>query len=278
MIGAAVAALTMASCLPAPAQEPPQRVVSTNLCTDQLAMLIAAPGQLHSVSFLASDPEASVLTGEAGRFAVNHGQAEEVFRMRPDLVVAGSYSIRTTVSLLRRLGVRVEQFTPETSIADIRANLTRMGDLLGRQERAAELVAAFDKDLQQLSAHPPPAMTVALYDSNSYSFGAGTLTDAAVKAAGLINIGDRLGLKGGARLPLELLLAARPDLVVTGESRYEAPALAQENFHHPAFEALLESARHAFIPSKYTLCGGPFTLEAVRMLQAAARRAAAANP
>jgi iron complex transport system substrate-binding protein len=40
----------------AAAADAPARVVSVNLCTDQLAMLIAAPGQLQSVSWLAADP------------------------------------------------------------------------------------------------------------------------------------------------------------------------------------------------------------------------------
>ena len=37
----------------------PARVVSINLCTDQLAMLLAAPGQLLSVSHLAREPQSS---------------------------------------------------------------------------------------------------------------------------------------------------------------------------------------------------------------------------
>jgi iron complex transport system substrate-binding protein len=41
--------------------EPPRRVVSMNLCTDQLAMLVAAPGQLLSVSRIARDPRVSAL-------------------------------------------------------------------------------------------------------------------------------------------------------------------------------------------------------------------------
>ena len=45
----------------APAGAAPLRVVSINLCTDQLAMLLAAPGQLVSVTHLARDPEASVM-------------------------------------------------------------------------------------------------------------------------------------------------------------------------------------------------------------------------
>ena len=46
---------------PAAAQEAPARVVSMNLCTDQLAMLLAAPGQLLSVSKLARDPMSSAM-------------------------------------------------------------------------------------------------------------------------------------------------------------------------------------------------------------------------
>ena len=43
----------------------PRRVVSINLCTDQLAMMLAAPGQLVSVSQLAGDPHSSAMA-EAG--------------------------------------------------------------------------------------------------------------------------------------------------------------------------------------------------------------------
>ena len=94
---------------------PPGRVVSMNLCTDQLAMLVAGPGQLHAVSQLARDPESSVMADEAQAYAVTHGLAEEVFLMQPDLVIAGSYTTPATVAMLRRLGFPVEIFPPASS-------------------------------------------------------------------------------------------------------------------------------------------------------------------
>ena len=51
-------ALALAGCLASavPAfADAPARVVSMNLCTDQLAMMLAAPGQLVSVSHLATE-------------------------------------------------------------------------------------------------------------------------------------------------------------------------------------------------------------------------------
>ena len=249
--------------------EPPRRVVSMNVCTDQLAMLIAGEGQLHAVSYLAGDPGTSAMADEAGRYAVNHGLAEEIFLMQPDLVLAGTFTTRATVELLRRLGFRVEEFAPESSFADVRANITRMGTLLGREARAAELVGELDAGLEALRASAPEEKTVALYYANGYTSGVGTLADAVVDAAGLANLGASLGYAGTVRLPLELLVLARPDLIAGGDRRYPAPALATEIFVHPALAAL--AADTVALPSSYTVCGAPFTLEGARILQDAAR-------
>jgi iron complex transport system substrate-binding protein len=256
----------------------PRRVVSMNLCTDQLAMLIAAEGQLHSVSYLASDASSSVLASSAGKYAVNHGLAEEVFLMKPDLVIAGTYSTRATVALLRRLGIRVEEFAPEQSFDDVRNNILRMGDLLDRRERASELVDHLDRQLAELDGQGKSGRTVATYYANSYTSGSGTLVDAAIQASGLTNMAASLGLAGTARLPLEVLVLSRPDLLVDGEARYTAPALANENFTHPAYRALAKETASVAVPAKYTICGAPFTAEAARLMRDAADAAAPGNP
>lgn len=251
------------------ATDVPRRVVSMNVCTDQLAMLVAGEDQLHSVSYLASDPNTSALAGEAAGLTVNHGLAEEVFLMQPDLVLAGTYTTRTTVTLLRRLGIKVEEFPPAAAVADIRASILRMGKLLGRDERAAELAAELDHGIAELAARPSSQKTVATYYANSYTSGAGTLVDEIIKLSGLANLADELGFSGTARLPLELLVLAQPDLIVGGNETYGAPALAQENFAHPAYRAITGAGQTVAVPSRYTICGAPFTLEAARMLQAA---------
>lgn len=250
--------------------EAPKRVVSMNACTDQMAMLIAGDGQLHSVSYLAGDPETSVLAAEAKRYVVNHGLAEEVFLMQPDLVVAGTYSTRATVGLLRRLGIPVEEFEPENSFEDIRANLDRMGRILGRTDRADQLIADLDRRLAELKGNPRPDFTVATYYANSYTSGAGTLVDAIISASGLVNLAASLGFSGTARLPLELLVLAKPDMLVDGGTRHSAPALAYENLMHPAYRMLADQTASVVVPAPYTLCGAPFTAEAARLLRAAA--------
>ncbi len=107
--------LAAAACLAVAAggawAEPPQRVVSVNLCTDQLALMMAAPGQVVSVTYLAADPSVSAMPGAAAGIAPNRGRAEEVFLMRPDVVLADDWTDAATLSMLERLGVRVERFS-----------------------------------------------------------------------------------------------------------------------------------------------------------------------
>ena len=258
---------------PAADSAPPRRVVSINLCTDQLAMLIAAPGQLYSVSYLASQEGASVLASEARAYVANHGLAEEIFLMKPDLVLAGTFTSQATVTLLKRLGFRVETFAPDASFADISANLRRMGALLGRQERTEELVADLDRALDAPHSRTKRPLA-AIYYPNSYTSGAGTLAGEVVERAGLENLAKRLGLEGTAQLPLEVLVIHAPDVIIGGERAPDGNVRAYANLTHPVLRALMKDRTQIALPDKYWVCGGPFTAEAVRILAASAAGAA----
>ncbi len=161
-------------------------MVSVNLCVDQLAILVAADGQPLSVPNLASDERGSTLADRTRAFVPNHGYAEEVLLLEPDLVLAGTYTTRATVELLRGLGVRVEELPPASSFADVRANLRRLGELLGQRERAESLVVDLDRRL--LSAHrvvPRAARTTtAAWCAASPPVGAGRSTSQPRRSTG----------------------------------------------------------------------------------------------
>ena len=106
-----------------------------NLCTDQLAMLLADPGQLISVSNLALDPLSSAMVEEAQAYPVNRGGAEQIFLMHPDLVLAGTYTARASVDLLRGLGIEVVQLPPADRLEDVADHMRQIGAALGHPER-----------------------------------------------------------------------------------------------------------------------------------------------
>lgn len=262
---------------PAQAEEPPARVVSMNLCTDQLAMLLARPGQLHSVHRISADPANSMLAEQAASYRLNSGLAEEIFLMKPDLVIAGTFSTRATVTLLKRLGFRVEEFAPANTFDDIRRDIRRMGQLLGNPAGAEAMIEGFDARLTELKAASPGDQTLALYYPNNYTAGSGTLAGAVIEAAGLRNLGGELGYRGTVRMPLELLVKHRPDLVLGRRLDYGAPAKAHEDFDHPAYRAIAGNGKSLALDGRYWTCGTPLVLEAAARLAAQAEAARQAS-
>ena len=255
------AAVLIAAALPAQAE--PQRVVSMNLCSDQLAMMLAGPGQLISVSSLAQDPRLSPLAQEAAAYRPNSGRAEEIYLMRPDLVIAGTYTPPATVAMLRRLGIRVETPPPSEDFDAIRADIIRMGDWLGRRDAARDLLARFDADLA-IARSPRGQGRAALYYANGFTSGSETLAGAILDAAGLGNVATDYGITATTPLPLELLVMARPDRLITG-AKWPGQSRGEAILDHPALAAA--SPARAQVTDLHWTCGTPFVTRAIRSLR-----------
>ncbi len=246
------------------------RVVSMNVCTDQLALLIAAPRQVVSLSHFATDPQMSALAEQARGYAQNHGRAEEIYLMAPDLVLADVWSSPATMAMLRRLGVPVEQFPPGVSVEEIRGRITRMGEVLGREARAAEVLAGFDAALAAI-VRPARRPRAAVYGAGGYGYGPATLEGQILSLAGFDNVVSGPGLEWGGRMALERLVMEAPDLVIAGADAgvTGGHSRAQELLLHPALAGLPRVAR---LRDARWVCGTPQMLGAVADLAAIGRQ------
>ena len=260
------AGLVLAAGAPVRADEGPRRVVSMNLCTDQLAMMLADEGQLVSVSDLAVDPRASAMVERARAYPVNHGRAEEVPALAPDLVLAGRYRSAASVAMLRRLGIRVETFAPARSMDDVGDALRRMGALLGRAEAGARAAARFETRLAALRADVARRPEAALYYANGYTLGDKTLAGQILLAAGFSNTAARAGIGGGQVMPLERLVMHAPEVLISGTS-YSGETRSEAILHHPALERIRRGRPSASVQDRDWICGTPFVLRAVRDLR-----------
>ncbi len=260
-------ALVAALCLWAGAAvaEAPGRVVSMNLCTDQMAMALAAPGQLVSISRISADPLSSPLSEAAAGYALNAGLAEEIYAFQPDLVLAGEYSDPVAVGLLRDLGVRVEQFLIVRSLDEIPGNLRRMGRLLGQEAAADALADGVAARLAEVAPAGAPRPVAAFFFANGYSLGPGTLAHDIVRRAGFDNLTEVLGYAGGARLSLEDLLMNAPDVLITAAG-YPGASRSEAVMAHPVLEVLPQVIR-----GPEWVCGTQFTLAALDQMVAARR-------
>lgn len=248
----------------------PRRVVSLNLCTDQLAMLLAAPGQLISVSYIARDPRASAMTKEAAQYPINHGGAEEIYLLKPDLVLAGAYTARATVNMLRRLDIPVRIMRPALTLDAVADRITEMGEALGRQDAANALRSSFEAELAELRSVDGPRLRAAIYNANGWTPGENSLPGQILNAAGFTNVATDEGFAYGGEMPLELLVMAQPDLIVSAPT-YDGHSRAEDILAHPALRALSGTAAGENVADNTWLCGTPHVLDAVRRLSKARR-------
>jgi len=272
-IALALAALVLV--LAGPAGGRPSSVVSLNICTDQLAIQLIAPDRIASVSFLAADPHYSAVAERARDLPLNRGDAEEVLRLDPDLVLAGTYTSRPTVRLLRRLGHDVVEVAPPSDLDAARAQIRTVAKALGVPERGEDMIARIDRRLDRLGPDDPdaPRPTAAVYQANGITPGRGELAHAVLRAAGLANLAAERGVRNLAPLPLEALVMAKPDVLVFVTRRDAPPSQATRLLDHPALEGLKDQAAVALVPPAMWNCGGPQLVKAVKRLADARERA-----
>ncbi len=238
-----------------------------NLCTDQLAMMLAAEGQLISVSRIALDPNVSPMAEEAQAYRINSGQAEHIYLMEPDLVVAGAYTPPATLTMLRNLGIDVEIFEITSSLDAIRNNILKMGSILGQQTAARTLLAEFDARRAVLAAQTGPRPSAMLYYANGYTSGQGSLAHEILELAGFRNAAVEAGYDWGMKVPLEILALSDPDIVITPVP-YAGASRAEDVFRHPAVRALQMGRAAQAVSDHDWVCGTPFALRAAEKLAA----------
>ena len=76
------------------ASEALPRVVSINLCADQLVMLLADPSQILALSRLSRDEAGSRLHKQAMQYPQVQPIAEDIVPLAPDVIVTGLGSLR----------------------------------------------------------------------------------------------------------------------------------------------------------------------------------------
>lgn len=238
-----------------------------NLCTDQLAMMLAAPGQLVSISRVARDPLTSPMHVEAQDYPINHGSAEEIFLLQPDLVLSGIYTDPAAVAMLRRLGIRVEQLALVSNLEEVTERLREVGEHLGRMAEAEAQITAFEARLSALREGRDGGPLTAFYYPNGYTLGTETLSHEILTAAGFTHLSERLGQAYSGRMPLEQLVVAQPEMIIS-TAPYPGASRSEAVLRHPVLTNLTDP-HGPHLSGPEWVCGTPHVLAALDGLVAA---------
>jgi iron complex transport system substrate-binding protein len=251
------------------AQAKPARIVSLNLCIDDLVLRLARPERIASVTWLSHDDRNSTISELARRFHKNHGLAEEIVPLDPDLVIAGAFSARTAVALLKRTSIPLVELGIPKSFADIRQQIAVVAQLVGETQEGERLIALMDERLAAIPPATGPRPRAIVLNPNGATVGQGTLVGEIMTLAGLHNVAAELGIESYGSVPLETVVLHAVDILIVSASRDGPPALATEILRHPVLARLADRVSIISVPSRLWNCGGPASVEAVELLRQA---------
>jgi iron complex transport system substrate-binding protein len=257
----------------------PKRIVSLNMCTDELVLRLADRSNIASITWLSRDPMSANVADLAENVPINRGLAEEIIPLDPDLVVAGTFTTRAAVAMLKQTRLPVTEFGVAHSVADVRAGIRKMAALVGEPARGEALVASFDQRLASIGNSVPARRPTALvFNANGFTVGAGTLVDDIMTRAGLDNVAAHMNLGNYMQLPLETVVRSAVDVLIISARRDGPPSLATALLDHPVLSKLGPKTHIVVLPTNLWSCGGPEVAEAIALLHAAAEDVGGGRP
>lgn len=256
--GAAGWALTKPATAPA---RPPQRIVSINLCADQLVLALADRGQIAGLTRNAASTE---MSGEAARARGLHilgNSAEEILALDPDLIVGMPASRSAPMRMLRDKPYRTLDLETAETLDAIYASIRQTAIAVGHPARGEALIAKMEADLARLPK-AGSGKVAAYYQRRGYMTGTGTLIDDLMTRMGLVNLAAKLGKPPLSQVSLEEMVAARPDYLIVESATDKVMDQGTEMLHHPA----LRDIPRISIPQAWTVCGSPAYVLAARAI------------
>lgn len=241
-------------------------IVSTNPCADAMLVELVPAARIAAISHYSRDPAASSIPMDvARRFRTTRGTAEEVVAIRPDLVIASSFTSPSTRAAYARAGLRTLYLDSPMTIEASRAQVTELAAAVGAPEKGRAMSARIDRAVAASSAGGAPVPALVWIGGNMVS-GGGNLLDEMLTRAGFANRAAHYGLQFTGYLPAERIVADPPRvmLVPDGDGRDADSRAAQ--LRARALAHVDGKVLQARFPRRLVNCGGPVIAAAMTRL------------
>jgi iron complex transport system substrate-binding protein len=248
---------------PARAAELPH-IASINACTDQLLVALADPEQILGLGPYSRDATRSWSAAAAHRYPRLSGEAEDVLVLKPDVVVAGSFTKRATRELLKDQGQKLVTFDVAHSLDEVKAQIRKMGEVTRHPDRAEAYVARIDAAIARTRQFvAKKRYRVLSISRRGWVSGSRSLMSSLVAEVGLSNAAGDLGLKSGGFASLEAIISLRPDFILVSNDSDFAEDEGRAFLLHPALEHFYPPSKRLVVPERLTVCGGPMVADAL---------------
>jgi iron complex transport system substrate-binding protein len=251
------------------------RLASMNVCTDQLLLTLADPGQILGLSRYARDRLQSWAAGDARGYRILSGGAEDMLVLRPDVVVASLFDKRATRELLKAKGLHLAEFGVPRSLDEVKDQIREMGEIVQHPDRAAAEITKLDAAIaraRQAVAHK--RYWVLPLSRRGWVSGSESLLSSLLTETGLFNAAGELGVAFGGFASLEAIVNLKPDFIVVSDAGDTAEDDGRAFLLHPALERFYPPSKRIVVPDRLTVCGGVMLADALDVLVAELARVA----
>lgn len=262
--------------MPAWAEDALPRVVSLNLCADQMVLALGAPKQIAGVSIHAYDAAISSYASEARTYPSVKGYAEEVLPLHPDVVIMSEGQQPMLRHWLERQAIRVYILREATTVDEVKRQWLEISAVLGRPAEGEAQVRMLDQALVDARARWPDRWRVMLYRPGGIEDGRQSALRDALEFIGAQAAKTASDSDSMHPVSLEEVVALAPELLVLEDYPYALPSRVEQLLEHPA---LARSGIHiAKLPADMLICPHHQLAEVVRRLAAAGASAALSVP
>ncbi len=261
LVGGAGALWAASTAPPAKAPAVPQRIVSINLCADQLVLALADRSQISGLTHNATDTEMSGEAAKAHGLPLLSNSAEQILAIEPDLIVGMPASRSAALRALPEQSYPLLDLDTANTLDEIYTSIRQTAVAVGHPERGTALIARMQSELAGLPK-PGKGRVAAYYQRRGYMTGTGTLIDELMARVGLVNLAGKLGKPPLSQLSLEEMVAAQPDYLIVESATDKVTDQGSEMLHHPA----LKDIPRISVPQAWTVCGSPAYTQAARSM------------
>jgi len=264
--GVALLCLLAASCAAPPSRAGGGGIVSTNPCADAMLVELVPSGRIAAISHYSRDPGAtSIPLDVAKRFRTTTGSAEEVIAMRPDLVIASSFTSASTREAYRRAGLNTLYLDSPVTIEGSKAQVTALAAAIGAEGAGRAMNARIDAAVAAAAFGGPKVPALVWIGGNMVS-GGGNLLDEMLGRAGFINQAAHYGLQFTGTLPIETVVLGPPRVMLVPDVPGRLASSRAAELRGRALAHLGGRVTEARFERSLVNCGGPVIPRALARL------------
>ena len=206
-------------------EEKPTKIVSTTLAVDEYLLALTDIANIAAVTQISTDASISNVAGQTDDIATKFETvtAEQILALDPDLVLVPTYVSPEVLNQLDDAGLTTYQVVDDASFAGILDTVKVIGEIIGEEEKAAEVVADLEERMAKLEEEAKAIETpkkVMYYTEFLSSVTDNTTIGEMIKLAGGVNVVTEAGLVGEdypdyPNVSKEVLVELNPEIIFT---------------------------------------------------------------